>query len=85
MYRNMRGRAGRLQESDSEVVTTGLVIEVIDKGPLLPVIEEYPDHAEAARKRGVLFFNHLPISPKVIPEVFHRVSHSEIQSRSHNL
>jgi len=79
------GPAGRLQKSDPEVVAAGLVIEVIDKGPFLSVVEKHPDHAEAARKGGVFFFDYLPFSPKVITEMFYRISHSEIQSRTHVL
>src|SRR5512135_2869211 len=72
-----------LQKSYAGIVTAALIIEVIDEGPFFAVVEEYPDHAEAARKGGVLFFDYLSLSPKVIPEMFHRISYSEIQSRSH--
>ena len=53
-----------LDKPDAKIVAAGLVVEVIDERPLHAVVKEDPDHAKATGKRGVFFFDHLPLSPK---------------------
>ncbi len=72
-------------ESDVKIVTAVLMVHIVDEGPFLAVIEEYPDHAESPGKGGVFLFHHPSLSPNMILSVHHDVAQMKKQSLRHNL
>jgi hypothetical protein len=44
---------------ESRIIAAAFVIEIVDKGPFYPVLENYSDETYPARQNRVFFFDYL--------------------------
>jgi hypothetical protein len=75
------GGAREIRRSDEpypEIVAAVLVVEVVDEGALLAVVEEDPHHAEAAREGGVFLLDNLAPAPSVVSPVFYLIAQLQV-------
>jgi hypothetical protein len=62
----------------AEVIAAMLMVEVVYEGSFLAVVEQDPDHAEAAGERRMFFLDDFTPAPGVMFPVFDPVAQLEI-------
>ena len=60
-------------QSKARVVTTTMVIKIVDKEPFSAILERYPNHAKTAGKIRVFFLNDFSLAPTKKSAVGHSV------------
>lgn len=84
----IRVRAARdddaLKDSQACVVAAALIVEVVDEGTFLAVLEKDPDQTEPAGKRGVGLLHYLPVAPCKITEVPDPVADPQVKPLHHD-